>query len=69
MRRAYYLNQWIHATDPELKKMIAGYVNLTASHKEAAELWLTHYRKVPRNLAIIPLSFILIEIARAGYVK
>jgi hypothetical protein len=69
MRRAFYLNKWVHATDPDVKQMIAGFVNLTASQKDAAQLWLQHYKSVPKRLAYIPLTFIVIETMRAGYAK
>ena len=69
LRKAYYLNKYIHETDPSMKIMIAGRANLSESEKLASNEFLKYYRSVPRRLSVVPVLFIAFELARTGYGK
>jgi hypothetical protein len=69
LRKAYYINKYVHETDPEMKIMIAGKANLSESEKLASNAFLKNYKAVPRRLVGIPATFILFEIVSLGYTK
>ena len=67
LRRAYWLDRWIHEKDAERRIMIAGRVNLSASEQAVAKLYLKHYRSTPKRLSLIPITFVLFEATRFGW--
>ena len=67
LRRAYYINKYVHETDAEKKLYIAVNGRLTESEKQISATYLRHYRAVPKRLALIPAMFFLIESSRVGF--
>lgn len=67
MRKAFYLNKWLHESDESLKDIWAARVNLSAAEQKGGERYLQELRKVPQRFAVLPLSFLLIEGIRVGY--
>jgi hypothetical protein len=66
LRRAYFLNKYLHETEEGIKDIWAmrgGFneVELRGGHK-----LLEMYRRTPRRLAILPLTFVAFEAARQG---
>ena len=59
LRKAFYINKYVHETDPLVKIAIAGRANLSQSEKEASIAYLKIYRAQPRRLALIPVTFII----------
>jgi hypothetical protein len=69
LRKAYWINRWIHETNPEYKIMIAGRANLSQAERDAAKLFLQHYSSVPKKLALVPIVFITFEFIRSLFKK
>ena len=69
LRRAYWLNRWIHETNNDYKMMIAGRANLSQVEMTAAKLYLQHYRSIPKRLALVPTNFIAFEFLRIAMRK
>eukprot|EP01031_Cornospumella_fuschlensis_P029885 gene29885-36082_t len=69
MRKAFFLNRWLHETDPSLKDIWAARVNLSTAEQRGGERYLQELKRVPKRYAVIPLSFLLIESFRIGYRK
>jgi hypothetical protein len=66
MRKAYFLNKYVHETNLEFKKMWGGRANFSTAELEAAPLFLKHYKSLPRKWALLPLSFVAIEVTKLG---
>ena len=67
LRRAYYINKYVHETDAENKLMIAAKARLTEYEIKASAVFLKNYRAVPRKLAFIPALFIVVEGSRVAF--
>jgi len=69
IRKAIFLNKWLHEKDAALKDIWVARANLTLAEQKGGERYLTELRKVPRRYAILPVSFLIIEGIRVGYRK
>ena len=69
MRKAYYLNKWLHEKDPSFKDIWAAKANLSSAEQKGGERYLEELRRVPRRLKMLPLGFLFFESCRVGYRK
>lgn len=69
IRKAFFLNRWLHETDPSLKDIWAARANLSLVEQKGGERYLQELRKIPKRYAALPLSFLLIEGICSGYRK
>jgi hypothetical protein len=67
MRKAYFLQKYVHETDPEIKICYASRGNLSSADMEASKVFLKHYRAVPIKLAFIPIAFVVFEYGRMKF--
>ena len=69
LRKAYFLNKWLHETDESLKDIWAGRVNLSATEQKAGKRLLEELKRVPLRLSAIPVAFLIIEGSRIVWRK
>ena len=67
MRKAYWLQKYIHETDPDHKIAYASRGNLSTADMNASQVFLKHYRAVPRRWAVLPLTFAVFEFSKGLY--
>eukprot|EP00597_Dinobryon_sp_UTEXLB2267_P007098 CAMPEP_0170084740 /NCGR_PEP_ID=MMETSP0019_2-20121128/19839_1 /TAXON_ID=98059 /ORGANISM="Dinobryon sp., Strain UTEXLB2267" /LENGTH=162 /DNA_ID=CAMNT_0010300935 /DNA_START=32 /DNA_END=520 /DNA_ORIENTATION=+ len=59
LRKAYYLNKYIHEEDTILKAIWALRGPFTQLELDGGDALLKQYKRVPRNLSALPVSFIV----------
>ena len=69
IRKAFFLNRWLHEADPSLKDIWAARANLSVAEQKGGERYLEELKRVPKRYAVLPLSFLLFEGIRSGYRK
>ncbi len=67
IRKAYFLNKYIHAKEPDVKLMYAGRMPFTQHELDAAELYIKEFNKVPRRYSLIPIGFLVFEFGKNWY--
>jgi hypothetical protein len=67
IRKAFFLEKWLHETDPSLKDIWLARANLSLVEEKGGMRYVQELKKVPKRYAILPLSFLLIEGIRSGY--
>jgi hypothetical protein len=58
LRKAYFLNKYIHEKDPILKAIWALRGPFTQVELDGGEALLKQYIRVPRNLSVLPVTVI-----------
>jgi hypothetical protein len=69
LRKGYYLNKYLNETDKGNKLIYAYKGGLSQIELDAGYRMLEDFRRTPRRLAMLPITFIVIETARIYYFK
>jgi hypothetical protein len=69
IRKHYFFDKWLKEQDQGLKIIWGARSGLTTLELEAGEEYLKELQRVPRRLAVIPLSFFVLESVLTGFRK
>lgn len=64
LRKAYFLDKFVHAESDDIKKAWAGRASFTTTELVFAIVYRDIYRQIPRNWALLPISFIMFELGK-----